>query len=135
MLWEAFENKVSSYCWHFWSALLLAAAVPRKAGDVIRRPDHAEFQGWAGPMSLRRGELAISSQRPARLRLPAPPLRENSIVMAWTHTMKDPEATPRSKTNPSDSFENLTVCPALSWAQASLDETYPPNCHYTHFLE
>lgn len=49
MLWETFENKVSSYCWHFWSVLLLAAAVPRKASDVTRRPDRAEFQGWAGP--------------------------------------------------------------------------------------
>lgn len=61
MLWEASESKVSNYCWHFWSVLLLAAAVPWRASDVICRPDCAEFQGWAGPMSLGKGEPAISS--------------------------------------------------------------------------
>lgn len=71
MLWEAFENKVSSYCWHFLRVLLLAAAVPRKAGDVIRRPDRAEFQGRAGPVSLQRGGPAISSLRPVLLRFTA----------------------------------------------------------------
>lgn len=55
MLWETFENKVSSYCWYLWSVLLLAAAVPRKASDIIRRPDHAEFQGWARPCHWRGG--------------------------------------------------------------------------------
>lgn len=71
MLWEAFENKVSSYCWHFLHVLLLAAAVPRKAGDIIRRPDRAEFQGRAGPVSLQRGDLPFSSLRPALLRFTA----------------------------------------------------------------
>lgn len=47
-LWEAFENKASDYDWHFWSVLLLAAAVPEQASDVIHRPGHAEFLGWIG---------------------------------------------------------------------------------------